>query len=339
METGYQLKMRFRGVRGSTPAPGKDKLVYGGNTPCVEIRDASGQILIFDGGSGIRELGQQLATEFAGRDLAADLFLTHFHWDHIQGFPFFAPAYNKNQRIGIHVMGKERKHKNLKEIFSAQMQSDFFPVGLDAMGAQFEFPSLDDKGTFYGANVTAAPQYHKFRGGSYGLRIEDDSKTIVICTDLEHIDGIDESIVELAKDADLLIHDGQYTADEYKKYKGWGHSRWQDAAEVATKAKVKKLIITHHDPDHDDDFLAVILCQFQVQAFGFGEGAFGGQQEDYKIAAVQKRLGDLLVLLENGPCAGRIHNDDAGRTRARLVRLAPGPVGYEHRAGARAKPR
>ena len=249
------MKIKFYGVRGSLPVCGEEFLRYGGNTTCMRIhRERANRIVIIDAGTGIRNLGKELVARNFRQELI-NISFTHFHWDHIQGFPFFAPAYNKNQRIGIHVMGKERRHKNLKEIFSAQMQSDFFPVGLDAMGAKFEFPHLDDKGTFYGANVIAAPQYHKFRGGSYGLRFEDDSKILVICTDLEHIDGIDESIVELAKDADLLIHDGQYTADEYKKYKGWGHSTWQQAVEVAMRANVKKLIITHHDPDHDDDFL------------------------------------------------------------------------------------
>jgi phosphoribosyl 1,2-cyclic phosphodiesterase len=249
------MKIKFYGVRGSLPVCSKEFLRYGGNTTCMRIyRETANRIVIIDAGTGIRNLGKELMAQHFRQELI-NISFTHFHWDHIQGFPFFAPAYNKNQKIGILVMGRERKHKNLKEIFSLQLQADFFPVGLDAMGARFEFPSLDDKGTFYGANVIAAPQYHKFRGGSYGLRIEDDSKILVICTDLEHIDGIDESIVELAKDADLLIHDGQYTADEYKKYKGWGHSTWQDAVAVAKRAKVKKLIITHHDPDHDDDFL------------------------------------------------------------------------------------
>ncbi len=152
-------------------------------------------------------------------------------------------------------MGKQRKIKNLKDIFSVPMQKEYFPLELDSMGAQFEFLRYGDKETLYGANVTATPQHHKFMGGSSGFRIEDEGVSIVVCTDVEHIDGIDENIVNLAKDADLLIHDGQYTEDEYKKYKGWGHSSWQHAVEVAMRAKVKRLIITHHDPDHNDGFL------------------------------------------------------------------------------------
>jgi phosphoribosyl 1,2-cyclic phosphodiesterase len=248
------MKVKFYGVRGSLPVCGKEFLRYGGNTTCLRLhREKANRIAILDAGTGIRNLGKELMSQHYKQEMI-NISFTHFHWDHIQGFPFFAPAYNKKQKIGIHVMGNQR-HKNLKEIFSLQMQKEFFPVELDGMGAQFEFPLLGDKEIFFGANVTAIPQYHKFPGGSHGLRIEDDGASLVFCTDLEHIDGIDENIVAFAKDADLLIHDGQYTAEEYKKYKGWGHSTWQDAAEVAKRANVKKLIVTHHDPDHDDDFL------------------------------------------------------------------------------------
>ena len=249
------MKIKFYGVRGSLPVCGQEFLRYGGNTTCLCItREKANRIVIIDAGTGIRKLGKEIITRELKQD-TINIAFTHFHWDHIQGFPFFAPAYDKNQRIGIHVMGQGRKSKNLKEIFSRLMHSEYFPVELDEMGAQFEFPSLGDKEILYGANVLATPQHHKIPGGSYGLRIEDESRILVICTDIEHPDKLDESIVELARDADVLIHDGQYTEEEYKKYKGWGHSTWKQAVEVAIRAKAKKLVITHHDPDHDDDFL------------------------------------------------------------------------------------
>jgi phosphoribosyl 1,2-cyclic phosphodiesterase len=249
------MKVKFYGVRGSLPVCGMEYQRYGGNTTCLCItREKANRIAIIDAGTGIRNLGKELVSQGFKQE-TINISFTHFHWDHIQGFPFFAPAYNKDQKIGIHVMGEERKFKNLREIFSRQMQTEYFPIELDAMGAQFEFLCLGDRETFYGANVTAAPQHHKFPGGSYGLRIEDGQGVLVICTDVEHINGIDERIVDLARNADLLIHDGQYTDEEYKKYKGWGHSTWRQAVEVAIRAKVKRLIITHHDPDHDDDFL------------------------------------------------------------------------------------
>jgi phosphoribosyl 1,2-cyclic phosphodiesterase len=257
------VKIKFYGVRGSIPVCGREFQGYGGNTTCIRIfREDINRIVIIDAGTGIRNLGKELIDQKVTQNVINILF-SHFHWDHIQGFPFFAPAYSKNQKIGILVMGKERKIKNLKEIFSLQMQQQYFPVDLDAMGAEFEFLSYGDRQTFYGAHVTAAPQYHKFLGGSYGFRIQDQRASLVVCTDLEHINGIDENIVNLARNADLLIHDGQYTADEYKQHKGWGHSTWEQAVEVAIRAKVKKLIITHHDPDHNDDFLDSIekKCQ------------------------------------------------------------------------------
>jgi len=249
------MKVKFYGVRGSLPVSGPEFQRYGGNTTCLCItREKANRIVIIDAGTGIRKLGKEIVASGLKQG-TINISFTHFHWDHIQGFPFFAPAYNKNQTIGIHVMGKGRKIKNLKEIFSTQMQSEYFPVELDEMGARFEFPNLGDRETFYGAHVFAAPQHHKHPGGSYGLRIEDESRILVICTDIEHPDKIDESIVDLARDADLLIHDGQYTDEEYTIYKGWGHSTWRQAVEVAVRANAKKLVITHHDPDHDDDFL------------------------------------------------------------------------------------
>ena len=249
------MKVKFYGVRGSTPVCGKEFQRYGGNTTCLCVtRETANRIFIIDAGTGIRNLGKDLVARHYKQELI-NISFTHFHMDHIQGFPFFAPAYDPNQRIGIHVMGKERKIKNVKDIFSTQMQQEYFPVQLDGMGAQFEFPSLGDEETLHGAHIIAAPQFHKFLGGSYGLRFEDASRTLVVCTDVEHIHGPDEGILKLADNADLLIHDGQYTDEEYKKYKGWGHSTWRQAVDVAKKANVKKLIITHHDPDHDDDFL------------------------------------------------------------------------------------
>ena len=249
------MKVKFYGVRGSIPVCGKEFQRYGGNTTCIRIhREITNRIVIFDAGTGIRNLGKEIITQGINQNVINIIF-SHFHWDHIQGFPFFAPAYNKNQKLGMLVMGKERKFKDLKGIFSMQMQREFFPVELDAMGAQFEFLRLGNKKTLYGATGSVIPQYHKIPGGSYGFRMQDESCVLVICTDLEHINGIDENIVNLARNADLLIHDGQYTADEYKKFKGWGHSTWEQAVEVAIRANVKRLIITHHDPDHNDDFL------------------------------------------------------------------------------------
>ncbi len=257
------MKIKFYGVRGSLPVCGREFERYGGNTTCMRIlRENANRIAIVDAGTGIRNLGKEIMSAGLSQKVINILF-SHFHWDHIQGFPFFAPAYNEHQKIGILAMGRKGKTKNLKEIFSLQMQKEYFPIGLEMMGAQFEYLTYGKKETIYGAKVRSIPQHHLYLGGSYGFRIEDESVSLVVCTDIEHIDGIDSNIVKFAKGADLLVHDGQYTAQEYKKFKGWGHSTWQHAAEVAIRAQVKKLIITHHDPDHTDDFLDAMESECQ----------------------------------------------------------------------------
>lgn len=250
------MKVKFYGVRGSVPVCGREFERYGGNTTCIKIlREKANRIAIFDAGTGIRKLGKELIEEGIAQNIINIVF-SHFHWDHIQGFPFFAPAYNPKQKIGILAMGRRGQVHDLKGIFSKQMQEEYFPIQMDTMGAKFEFFSYGDKETIYGANVKSIAQYHKYMGGSYGFRLDDEGVSLVVCTDLEHVNGIDARIVEFAKDADLLIHDGQYTTKEYQgKFKGWGHSTWEQAVEVAIQANVKRLIITHHDPDHNDKFL------------------------------------------------------------------------------------
>ena len=249
------MKVKFYGVRGSLPVCGREFERDGGNTTCIKIlRENANRIAIIDAGTGIRNLGKEIMNTGVTQNIINILF-SHFHWDHIQGLPFFAPAYNGNQKIGILAMGRRGKIKNLKEIFSMQMQKEYFPIKIKAMGARFEFLTYGENENIFGAIVKTVAQHHIYAGGSYGFRIEDEAVSLVVCTDVEHMNGIDQNIVNLAKGADLLIHDGQYTAEECKKFRGWGHSSWEQAVEVASQANVKRLIITHHDPDHNDDFL------------------------------------------------------------------------------------
>ena len=148
------MKIKFYGVRGSLPVSGREFEKYGGNTTCIKIfRENVNRIAIIDAGTGIRILGKEIMREALTQNIINILF-THFHWDHIQGFPFFSPAYNQNQRIGILAMGRRGKINNLKEIFSMQMQKEYFPVDLETMGAHFEFLTYGDKETIYGATVT-----------------------------------------------------------------------------------------------------------------------------------------------------------------------------------------
>lgn len=253
MDTGHKLQLRFWGVRGSTPSPGKDKLAYGGNTPCVEIRTASNQVLIFDGGSGIRDLGRQLSAEFAGQDLSLNLFLTHFHWDHIQGIPYFQPLFSPAARIDVHSWTPPPQ---TQRALADQMSLPYFPVSLAEAAAQVSFAQLKSERVQVGdASVESFPLNHP--QGAYGYRIESGGKSIVYATDLEHGDAFsDRTLRDYASGADVLIYDAQFNDEEYATHRGWGHSTWREATRVARDAGVQRLFLIHFDPAHTDAHVA-----------------------------------------------------------------------------------
>ncbi len=232
-----------------------DFTTFGGNTSCILMTFNNGRIGILDAGTGIRKLGHDFTARRIKQYDNIFIGLSHTHWDHIQGFPFFMPAYDPKRHFTIAIYGKDRTIFNLESIFAAQMQRDYFPVTLDRMGADLIFWQADhaDYTTPSGVHIQAARHNHP--GGAYSYRITERSTTLVYATDVEHVDGIDPTIVALARNADLLIHDAQYTPEELKEKRGWGHSSWEQALEVARLAKVKKLALFHHDPEHNDAFL------------------------------------------------------------------------------------
>jgi phosphoribosyl 1,2-cyclic phosphodiesterase len=261
------MKLKFYGTRGSAPVCDAGFQEFGGNTTCVRIATPDmNTITIIDAGTGIRNLGKDLLAMGHKQERIVIAF-SHFHWDHIQGFPFFAPAYDISQTIVILALGRGRDIHNLREIFEVQMQAQYFPVQLDRMGATFEFLQIDKASEYFTSinNTTTkvTANRHNHPGGSYGYRIERDGKVLVFCTDIEHGDTVDQNVVELARGADLLEHEAQYTTEELKIKKDWGHSSYEQALQVAEMAGVKRLAITHHDPDHDDVFLRRMeqLCQ------------------------------------------------------------------------------
>ncbi len=256
------MKIKFYGTRGSIPVPERQFMDFGGNTTCVRVTLAQGQIIIFDAGTGIRQLGKDLIASGHEQFDFIPIVLSHTHWDHVQGFPFFGPAYNPKRKIMIAICGKERI-SCLEHLFEAQMQADFFPVPLKKMGAEFTFlqPDVTEYTGDFGNEWRLLRHNHP--GGAFSYRLTEGGKTIVYCTDIEHGDGIDERVVELAKDADLLLHDAQYTPAELREKKGWGHSSWEQAIEVAMRAGVKELALIHHDPEHDDQFLTAVEKECQ----------------------------------------------------------------------------
>lgn len=264
------MRIEFWGVRGSIPAPGPNTVRYGGNTSCVSAR-CGGAWVVFDAGTGIRDLGKTIAT--ADGDPELFLFLSHVHWDHIQGFPFFAPAMRRNARILIH--GADSHDRTLSSIVHGQMEGPNFPVGLEQMGATVRFqslpegaiaPLLDARGTPL-ASVANARLNHP--NGVLGYRLVEESTraSVVYATDTEHSQGrLDQALVELAHDADVLIYDGMYTPEEYPSRQGWGHSTWLEGVKVAHAAGVRHLVVFHHDPDRTDDQLDALAERARAEA-------------------------------------------------------------------------
>jgi len=260
------MKLKFYGTRGSIPVCDPGFQHFGGNTTCFQITFTdTNRVAIIDAGTGIRRLGRDLRAVGHKQDRIVIAF-SHFHWDHIQGLPFFAQAYDPEQKITLLTLGKNQAIRNLREVFEVSMQSHYFPVQLDRMGADFEFLQVADPSKYFTVNniptkVTA--QRHSHPGGAFSFRVERSGEVLVVSTDVEHGDEIDPQLIELAKGADLLVHDAQYTPEELQRRRGWGHSSYEQAIELAELADVKRLALTHHDPDHDDEFLLRMekVCQ------------------------------------------------------------------------------
>lgn len=253
--------VNFWGVRGSIASPGVSTVRYGGNTPCVEMQVA-GHRLIFDGGTGIRVLGQSLLAQMPTE---AHLFFTHSHWDHIQGFPFFVPAFVKGNRFSIYG-AIAPDGSNIEQRLNDQMRHPNFPVPLQIMGANLQFHDIKIGAPIQVGEVIIENALLNHPGQAIGYRVNWQGHAAAYVTDTEHYpDRLDENVLLLAREADVLIYDATYTDEEYYSSTtskvGWGHSTWQEAVKIAKAANVKTLVIFHHDPLHDDDFLDEMGCQ------------------------------------------------------------------------------
>jgi phosphoribosyl 1,2-cyclic phosphodiesterase len=228
--------------------------------------EAPTRTVILDAGTGIRQLGKELQEDpKLGIDRECYIAFSHFHWDHIQGLPFFGPAYDSRRTFILTAIGRDRYSKDLRGVFATQMQEDYFPISLENMGATFKFMQTAED-SIRVENAFIRVLRHNHPGNAYSYRLRDtEGKVLVYVTDIEHGESIDQNVVELARDADLLIHDGQYTPEELPRFRGWGHSSWEQAIEVAEQANVRRLVITHHDPDHDDAMLRGVEQQCQAR--------------------------------------------------------------------------
>ena len=281
------MEVRFWGTRGSLAKPGPNTLRYGGNTACVQLVSASGTLLILDCGTGAHELGQALLRDAAG-PLHGHLLISHTHWDHIQGIPFFAPLFQPGSRWDFYA--PQGFGESLRETLAGQMEYTYFPVTPDAFAADIHYHHLSE-GVFRIGDVTIRTRYLNHPALTLAYRIEADGVAIVYASDHEPhvhalasgegpIEGQDLHHAEFLRDADLVIHDAQFTAAEYAARIGWGHSSQEYAVRLCAEMGVKRLALTHHDPMRSDDELDRLVeraCDrlgngVDMELFGAAEG-------------------------------------------------------------------
>ena len=256
MNATEELMLRFRGVRGSIPAASPENMRYGGNTSCLEIRFED-QLLILDAGTGIRLLGDELLQNAPGNPIEATLLLSHTHWDHIQGLPFFTPGYSPKNRVTI--FGAAGHGEQLKRALAAQMTPLHFPVGFEQMRGVGPIRELNSDVTKFGNLVVRTTQLNH-PGGCTGFRIESAAGHVAYLPDHEPYrnngngpgDATQRALIEFVRGVDLLILDTQYTSDEYANRIGWGHGCLPDSVELAIESGARRLILFHHDPSHND---------------------------------------------------------------------------------------
>jgi phosphoribosyl 1,2-cyclic phosphodiesterase len=242
-------RLKFWGVRGSIPTPGPGTVGYGGNTSCVEVR-CDDDIIILDAGTGLRTLGSALLAEFKNQPLNLTLLVSHTHWDHIQGLPFFAPIYNPRCRLRI--LGAPGTREGLVSALTGQMESPYFPVPFAKVPGNIEIEEVSDFNFNIGP-VQVRAQRSNHPGLCFGYRLFSPDGLIVFFPDAEsRAGGEDREMIEFVRDADVLILDSQYDAAEYKTHVGWGHGCLDDTVALALKAGVRHLCLFHHDPGHDD---------------------------------------------------------------------------------------
>lgn len=279
------MKIRFWGVRGSIPSPGPETVRIGGNTACVELL-AGGSRVILDAGTGLRRLGQSLLGEVARgerKHVDTTVLLSHVHWDHIQGLPFFAPIYVPQTTLRV-VAGAGAVR--VEEALAAQMRKPWFPVELSDVAARLSFDEVREGACFHAGELAIRAARGNHPDAVYAYRVEHEGRSVVYATDTEHYACVDPRLVRLAQGADVLIYDAQYLPEEYAGQQGpsrlgWGHSTWEAAVALARAAGVSQLVLFHHDPNRcDDDVLAI---EAKARASFAGAGTVAAAREGLEI--------------------------------------------------------
>jgi len=279
------MKLKFWGTRGSIPTPGKETVRYGGNTPCLEVRLNNNDLIIFDAGTGIRALGDQLMA--TGASVRAFIAISHPHWDHIQGFPFFKPAFISGNELTI--VGPQSRHVTLRQMLAHVMDKVYFPIQLHELKASIKFVAMKEESTrVFGAVLSSL--YVNHASLALGYRLEAAGRSLVyisdnepfdseVATSVKNVDPVvvrkyaasktdpNQRVIDFAKGADILVHDATYTPEEYVNHVGWGHSHYLFCLKIAHEAGVKKLILFHHDQTHDDATMDDVLtkCKREIR--------------------------------------------------------------------------
>ena len=253
------VEVRFWGTRGSLPAPGPTTAVYGGNTSCIQVV-AGGNHLVFDAGTGIRELGNHLLKSGPPH---VHLFFSHYHWDHIMGFPFFAPIYVPGSEV--HLYGESKNGQSVLEILSGQMHPPYFPIKWNMVNADVEWtPVVPDTSIELDGGVLVKTCRINHPQHAICYRVEFGGRAVVYATDIEHGSDLDSVFVEFIRDADVVIMDCSFTEGEYPARRGWGHATWEAGVGFAEAANVETFVIFHHLPERTDAEVAAIEAEAQA---------------------------------------------------------------------------
>ena len=291
-------KLSFWGVRGSTPTPERQNGRYGGNTPCLELHAPDGSHIVLDCGTGLRALGNRWTQLNAGQGLECHVLVTHYHWDHIQGIPFFHPFFEPQNHF--HFYSFESRYlgpDSLRKALESQLASPYFPIGTNLMAAQRSFRDVSGGESWQIGSVRVSTERLNHPQGCLGYRLETGTGSIVYATDNEPDGGgeFDKNLRRLAQNADVLIYDAQYSPEQLASArKGWGHSSWLEAVKIARECKVQNLLLFHHDPDSTDRMVDGYLSAAR-QEFPATWAATEGMTVDLSEMGVEVKLRESRV--------------------------------------------